>query len=204
MKRFLAVLVIGFSMVAGAAFAAVDQSDVQKIEKYLQSIRTLKADFTQTAYDGSQVTGTFFLNRPGRLRFEYNEVDDFIVADGQFIYYYDSEMKQQSNTQISNSLADFLLRPEIKLGGDIKVVETRRVNGLLDTTLVMADEPSAGSLTLGFVDLGRGRLQLKRWTVTDSQNLTTSVVLKNIKTGERFDKNLFYYIDPERLRPQYN
>ena len=204
MKTFLAVLVIGLSVLASAAYAAVNQTDVQKIETYLQSLKTLRADFVQTAYDGPQVTGTFFLNRPGRLRFEYNEVDDFIVADGKFIYYYDSEMKQQSNTQISNSLADFLLRPNINLDNDITVTQTSRANGILSATLVMTDEPSAGSLTMGFVDLGNGKLQLKRWAVTDSQNLTTAVVLNNIKVGQKFPKNLFYYIDPDRFRPSYN
>lgn len=201
---FLMAVMALLLMITGAAHAAVDEADVKRIESSLQSLKTLRADFVQTAYDGGQVTGKFFMSRPGRLRFEYNELDDFIVADGKFIYYYDSQMKQQSNTQISNSLADFLLRPNISLSGDITVTETSRDGGLVNATLVMTDEPSAGSLTLGFVDAGHGRMQLKRWAVTDSQNLTTSVVLSDVKTGQTFDKNMFYYIDPDRFRPQYN
>ena len=177
--------------------------DVMRYQKALQNISTLKADFTQTAYDGRQMTGTFFLNRPGKLRFEYDQMDDFIVADGTFIYYYDSEMKQQSSTTISNSLADFLLRDKIRLDGDVTVADTSRSNGMTNLTLEMTEDPGAGSLTLSFVEAA-GKPVLKKWAVMDSQGLKTDVVLKNIKTGVKLKKDLFYYIDPKRYRPTYN
>ena len=203
---YLALMAAVFVLTIAPAWAQTSVKsdiDVMRYQKALQNISTLKADFTQTAYDGRQMTGTFFLNRPGKLRFEYDQMDDFIVADGTFIYYYDSEMKQQSSTTISNSLADFLLRDKIRLDGDVTVADTSRSNGMTNLTLEMTEDPGAGSLTLSFVEAA-GKPVLKKWAVMDSQGLKTDVVLKNIKTGVKLKKDLFYYIDPKRYRPTYN
>ena len=199
---YLALMAAFILISAGAAWAQ-DTIDTRRYQQALQNISTMKADFTQTAYDGGQVTGTFFLDRPGKLRFEYDRLDDFIVADGTFIYYYDAEMKQQSSTRISNSLADFLLRDQIRLDGDVTVTNTSRENGMTHITLTMTEDPGAGALTLSFVEV-EGKPVLKKWTVVDSQNLTTTVALKNIQVGVNLKKDLFYYIDPQRYRPSYN
>lgn len=187
----------------GSVSAQTDnRSAQQQIEHYLNSITTLKARFTQTAYDGSEAQGTFFLNRPGRLRFEYDApIKDFIVADGVFIYYYDAELKQQSNTTIGNSLAGFLLRKTISLSDDIAVQAIGHTGQLLTATLAMRDDPGAGSLTLGFSE---NPLKLEKWRVTDSQGLITEVALDDVETGLKLPRKLFYYLDPEHGKPQYN
>jgi|AntRauTorcE11897_2_1112592.scaffolds.fasta_scaffold01308_3 outer membrane lipoprotein-sorting protein len=184
-----------------AAGMAAANDDIARIENYLQNLDTLKADFTQIAYDGSRTTGTFYLNRPGKLRFEYDDSDDFIVADGIFIYYYDSEMKQQSNTTIGNSLADFLLRKNIRLDGDIKVTDMNRKNGYLNATISLREDPAAGSLIL---TLDENPMKLIKWQVIDSQNLTTEIRLDNIETDIRLARDLFFYIDPVRRGSSYN
>ncbi len=179
--------------------------DARKIEAYLNGLDTLKARFVQIAHNGSEAQGTFYLDRPGKLRFEYDEpIDDFIVADGLFIYYYDAEMKQQSNTRIGNSLADFLLRENITLGGDITVREIKRAGGFLQTALVMTEDPGAGELSLAFREAKDGSLKLDRWRVTDSQNMITEVVLEDVETDIELSRKLFFYSDTERSKPQYN
>ncbi|MGM0423207.1 MAG: LolA family protein [Pseudomonadota bacterium] len=183
-----------------AGLAAADD-DVARIENYLQDLGTLKADFTQIAHNGKRATGTFYLNRPGKLRFEYDDSADFIVADGVFIYYYDSEMKQQSNTTIGSSLADFLLREDISLDGDIKVTDLNRENGYLNVTVTLREDPGAGSLIL---TLREDPMELVKWQVIDSQNLTTEIRLDNIETDIRLARGLFFYLDPVRRGSSYN
>ncbi len=106
MKHFILLLLAMFSFMP-LAHAQDMASDIARAENYLRNLSTVKADFIQTAHNGSRLSGTFYLNRPGKLRFEYNEVDDFIVADGFFIYFYDSEMQEQTNAPIGQTLADF-------------------------------------------------------------------------------------------------
>lgn len=182
-----------------------EQSDVARIESYLNNLKTLKARFIQTGADGNQAAGTFYLNRPGKLRFEYDDpVDDFIVADGMFIYFYDSQMKSQSSTTISNSLADFLLRENLSLSGDITVSDIEKTpdGKMILATLTQTSDPDAGSLTLGL--LRKPDLQLKKWRVVDAQGGVTEVELFDIETGLKLDKDLFYYRDPEHTKPRYN
>ena len=83
---------------------------VVRAETYLRDLDTARARFLQTAQNGSQLAGTFYLNRPGKLRFDYDDpVEDFIVADGRFIYFYDSQLGEQTNAPIGQTLADFLV-----------------------------------------------------------------------------------------------
>lgn len=167
---------------------------VKQAGDYLNSLTTLKARFLLTSADGTQQIGTFYLDRPGRLRFEYDPpAKDFIVADGILIYFYDAQLKQQSNAPIGQTLADFLLRKNIKLSGDIKVDRVMRGGNLLQITVRQGKDPGAGSLTLGFSE---NPMQLKKWRVVDAQNQTVEVELFQMETGLSLDDNLFVYHDP--------
>lgn len=199
---FIITLFIPFS----AALAERDNDDassVARVEAYLQNLETMQARFLQTAHNGSQLVGTFYLSRPGKLRFEYDDpVKDFIVADGFFIYFYDSELGEQSNAPIGQTLADFLLRKDIKLRDDIMVEKIGRNENLLTVKITQAADPEAGSLTLGFE---KNPLKLKKWRVTDAQGMITEIELFDIKTGIELEKSLFVYIDPKRHEPpRYN
>ncbi len=203
--RFIFATLVFLSLFSPAAFAAENPAPLPEagvIEAYLNGITTLRAHFIQTDNGGRQVGGTFLLKRPGRMRFDYAPpVADFIVADGIFVYYYDGQMKQQSNMLISKSLANFFLRPNLQLSGDIGVSGIRRAEGFLQVTLVQSGDPSAGSLTLLFDE---HPLQLKKWRIVDAQGLTTEVALSDAETGITLDSKLFHYYDPTRKNSQYN
>ena len=194
MKHMLLAL-LGVLFLASPAAAQIDDPEVRKAEAYLQGLKTLTADFIQTSSLGSRLSGQFYLNRPGKLRFDYNEVQDFIVADGVFVYFYDSQLQQQSNAPIGQTLADFLLRKDLSLRGDLKVVKMFKKNGYVSISVVQKDEPAAGEVELIFQEVP---YHLERWRVKDPQGETTEVVLKNIRTGMEFkDVSLFGYKDPK-------
>lgn len=170
--------------------------EVEQAESYFRSLKTVKARFVQTAPDGKQSRGTFYLNRPGKLRFEYDApLKDFVVADGLFIYFYDGELGQQTNAPISQTLADFLLRKELRLSGDLKVSKIMRSGGLLQMTLVQRAQPGAGSLTLGFKE--EPFFELKKWRIRDSQGAITEIELFDLQAGPKLAPTLFVYKDPK-------
>lgn len=201
-RLFLSVFFL-LTALATPVAAAPDLSklpEVMAAEKYLNGITTLQSRFIQTAHNGQRLPGTFLLKRPGKMRFEYDPpVADFIVADGIFVYYYDAEMKQQSNTPIRRSLANFFLQDELKLSGDIHVSKVAREEGLLFITLMQKDEPLAGSLTLVFEE---EPLKLKKWRVVDAQGLVTEIDLFSAETNLKLKDRLFYYYDPQRKEPR--
>jgi outer membrane lipoprotein-sorting protein len=204
MRLFLTALIFMTLLLPAAAFAddPERQAAVQSVEDYLGGLSTLKARFVQIANDGKQAQGAFYLKRPGRMRIDYDPpVKDFIVADGALIYYYDGEMKQVSDTPISKSLADFFLRKELRLSGDVSVSDVKKDESTLQLTIVQTSNPLAGSLTLVLSD---NPLQLQSWRVVDSQGLVTEVKLLDIETGIRLDSNLFHYYDPAHKAHLYN
>ncbi len=182
-------------MMASPAFADISDPEITRAQAYLKGLKTAKADFIQTSSLGSRLSGQFYLNRPGKLRFNYNEVQDFIVADGVFVYFYDSQLGSQTNAPIGQTLADFLLREDLTLTGDLEAVQVFKQNGHISITLVQKDDPSAGEVELIFSEVP---YQLNRWRVKDPQGETTEIVLKNLQTGVTFtDPKLFGYHNPK-------
>ncbi|MCB1580193.1 MAG: outer membrane lipoprotein carrier protein LolA [Rhodospirillales bacterium] len=176
--------------------------DVKMVESYLQNLSTARARFVQTTHDGTQLVGTFYLQRPGKLRFEYDEpIKDFVVADGFFIYFYDAELGEQTNAPIGQTLADFFLRKDLSLEEDIKVESVRRKGGFLQVQLIQRSDPEAGSLTLGFKE---DPLTLSKWRVVDGQGLITEVELFYMKTDIKHPADLFVYADPARGTSEFN
>ena len=185
------------SLPAYAADGTVKNPDemVQKAQAYLNTLGEAQARFVQTTHDGTQLVGTFYLDRPGKLRFQYDPpIEDFVVADGFFIYFYDAQLGEQSNAPIGQTLADFLLRPELELSGDLKVKSVKRGGDLLQIELTQTADPDAGSLTLGFSE---DPLSLKKWRVVDAQGLITEVELFYLKTDVKHPAGLFAYADPK-------
>lgn len=198
MKRLLLSLLL---MVLLSAPARA-QDEVAAVEQYLNTLHTLKGNFVQTDGMGRAATGRFYLKRPGRLRFEYDPpLADFIVADGTFIYYYDGEMKQQSNAPIGQSLADFFLRKTIALSGDLVASDVRRENGSIELTLAQAKDPAAGSLTLR---LAEKPMELRGWRIVDAQGAVTDISLTGVESGIKLDSDLFRYYDPEKKKGKFN
>lgn len=176
---------------------------VPKLETYLNDLSSARARFVQTTHDGTQMVGTFYLERPGKLRFEYDDpIEDFVVADGLFIYFYDSEAQQQTNAPIGQTLADFLLRDKIKFDDDITLVDHRRIGDLIVVELVQTSDPEAGKLLLAF---DADPLTLKKWRVVDAQGLITEVELFYLKKDIIHPDGIFVYKDPQKGKvPRYN
>lgn len=197
----IGLIAFGFWAVNTAANAETAAEDIQQAEAYFKELKTVQADFIQTAHNGSRLSGTFYLNRPGKLRFEYNEVDDFIVADGVFIYFYDSEMGEQTNAPIGQTLADFLLRKDLKLSGDLVVKKIENDGTYKAFTVAQSDDEGAGIVKLFF---DQEPFALRKWQVTDAAGLTTEVLLRNMERDVDLPAKLFAYFKPKEDKPAYN
>jgi len=177
-------------------------SDIKKAEDYITALDTAQARFVQTTHDGTQLVGTFYLDRPGKLRFEYDDpIKDYVVADGAFIYFYDAELKEQTNAPIGQTMADFILRKNFKLSGDVTVKNITEKGDYLQIEVVQANDEGAGSLILGFQN---DPFALRKWRVIDAQGLITEVELFYLKTGVDHPSGLFAYHDPKSDGKTFN
>jgi outer membrane lipoprotein-sorting protein len=194
----LKILTLLVCLAPGAAIAQEtvgdSQADIQKAQDYLNNLKTGRARFVQTTHDGTQLVGTFYISRPGKLRFQYDApLEDFVVADGFFIYFYDAELKEQTNAPIGQTLADFFLRTKLELSGDITVKNVKRAGGLVQIEVIQSVDPGAGTLTLAFTE---EPFALKKWRIVDAQGMITEVELHYLETGLDFPSDLFVYKDP--------
>lgn len=213
-RRILGTLfVIGMMMGQGAIISAamaapaaaststsasdiIPQNLVARVESYFDAFDTVQARFVQTAPDGAQRIGTFYMDRPGKLRFDYDPPSkDQVVADGVQLYYYDSELKQTSSAPIGRTLADFLLRKKVRLSDDVKVTDVKEGGGLTQISMVQRADEGAGTLTLGFSDQPWG---LKKWRIVDAAGQITEVELFDIRQNINLPARLFVYKDPSR------
>jgi outer membrane lipoprotein-sorting protein len=176
-----------------------DRSDLGRIEAYLDTLRTLKARFLQVAPNGSISQGTAWLDRPGRMRFQYDPPSPLLLVAGHgLVVFHDKQLNQTSNIPIGQTPLGILLADHVHLAGDVTVTGMQHLPGQIQVSLVRTASPGDGTLTLLFAD---NPLALRQWTVLDAQRQETRVTLFNVETGGRFDPKLFEFIDPRFFQP---
>ncbi len=169
-------------------------SDLAGIEKYLNGLTTAQADFAFAAPDGTVTHGVFYLSRPSKLRFEYTEPKgNLLIADGDYVIYYDAQQKEASNLPISSTPLDFLLRQHVSLTDGVKVTAFEHKAGVIRATLVRSKSEGDGSVTVAF---GDNPIELRGWRLVDGQGQTTDVSFANWKFGMSLDPALFHFVDP--------
>ncbi len=174
------------------------QTQVKRVQDYLNSIRTLNSRFQQNSGSGGDSEGTVWLSRPGRMRFEYDPpVPVLLISDSRTVYYYDKELQQLTTVGLDDTPAWFLLRNDVRLGGDVTIVRFEQAPGAIRLTIVETKNPGNGTVTLVLSDRP---LELRQWTVVDSQNRATTVTLNDPHYGVDVDPQLFFFKDPRPTR----
>ncbi len=175
------------------AAAVLPPDIVERVERYLDGIETLRADFTQIAPDGRTSTGRVYLERPGRLRFEYDPPEQLLmVARDWRLVVHDGSTDQTSTLPVGRTPLGILLEEEIRLGGPVTIRSIAEISDELHLTVFQSAEPGQGELTLIF---GLEPLTLRRWEVLDAQGKRTRVILENLETDVELDNRLFSTAD---------
>ena len=174
---------------AKAALQPSDLADLAEIERYLDSIRTMAAEFQQYDQEGRVATGRIFLARPGRMRVEYDPPTPYLlVASSGALVYYDAEIEQVTTLPLSSTPAAFLLKDRISLTEGVVVKGFERGPGALRVEIADAEDEAAGSVLMVFQDRP---MTLRQWTVTDAQGIKTQVVLTRARFDVVLDPSLF-------------
>jgi len=204
MRTFFTALLAAVLLAFAAPVPAQAQIGVPELEKYFNSIRTMKARFVQSNPNGSVVQGTLYLRRPGRMRFEYDAPSQLkIVADGYQVTMWDPATRDFGQWPIGWTAATFLVRENLSLSGDLRVEKIDRVNGLLEFTMSQARKPQEGKV---IVRLAENPMLLRGWTIIDSRGNQVTVSLNDMQTGLQLADSLFKNDspDPASIRRQPN
>ena len=177
-----------------APLTAQDTAELQKIAAYLDGIHTMTAHFQQATASGGAATGSLWVSRPGKMRFQYDPPNQLLMlADAFYIYSWDPDLKQMTKVGLKSTPAWFLLRQPVSFTDGVVVTRFEHSGNTVRVSVVESAEPDAGSLTMVFSD---NPLTLRQWTVVDQRGKVTNVALTDIQYGMALDPKLFQYHDP--------
>lgn len=168
------------------------------INDYLNSVDTLRARFTQVSPNGSLISGLLSMDRPGRLRFEYDDPSPItVIADGTTVAVEDAALETIDRAPIRATPLYWLLADEIDLGADADVIDIVREFGFVYVTLRDPNEEMQGSVQFVFEE---PTYILREWFVTDALGQMTRVIIQDQEVGIELSPRLFVIPEPENDR----
>ena len=173
-----------------ASFDANQKAQAAKVSNYLSSLQTLVGSFVQVGPDGTKTKGDFYIQKPGKVRFEYDPPTPIdIIADGSSMAVRDRNLATQDIYPLSQTPLRFLLSDRIDLLKDTNVVNVTSDDRFVTITIEEKQALIGTSRLMLMVGAKDG--QLKQWTVTDPQGYDTTVAIYNIDSTKKVDPSLF-------------
>ena len=194
---------IAFAL-AAPAVAFAQTAPLAQVTQHLRAVETMTADFVQTDRAGKSVTGRLSMQRPGKVRFQYQKgVPLTIVGDGRALTMYDASVRQESRWPIGNSPLSVLLNPAKDISRFARVVPSGEAAQLL-VEARDPKHPEFGTTTIAFRRAGSAPagLMLQGWTTLDAQGNRSTVRLANQRFNVPVDAALFRWISPRTRGPR--
>jgi outer membrane lipoprotein-sorting protein len=172
------------------AFDGNQRALVERANAYLTSVQTLVGNFVQVGPDGRRTDGHFYIQKPGRVRFEYNPPSPIeLIADGSSVVVRDRKLATQDLYPLSQTPLRFLLADRIDLLKDTNVVGAYADDTFV--TIVIEEKQTFGGTHRLMLMFGARDNQLRQWTITDPQGYDTTVALYNTDSSKKPDPTLF-------------
>ena len=170
--------------------AAAQELSLNEVSAYFNALQTAQGGFTQINADGTISTGTLYIKRPGRMRFEYEKPDKTLVlASGGQVAIFDTKSNQPPEQYpLAKTPLNLLLGKDVDLG-KARMVVGHTEEGKL--TVVMAQDPAHpeyGTIALGF---SANPIALRQWIITDQAGAQTTVLLGDLRLGGDYPPSLF-------------
>jgi outer membrane lipoprotein-sorting protein len=173
-----------------ATFDSTQKAQAARVSAYLSSLQTLVGNFVQVGPDGSKTKGEFYIQKPGKVRFEYEPPSPIaIIADGSALAVRDRKLATQEIYPLSQTPLRFLLSDRIDLLKDTNVVSVTADELFISITIEEKNALIGTSRLMLMIGTKDG--QLKQWTVTDPQGYDTTVAVYNLDSTKKVDPGLF-------------
>ena len=195
LRRILLAAPFALAALGGHALRAEELS-LSQVSNYLNGLQTAQGEFTQIASDGTISTGTIYIKRPGRIRFEYNPPEEsMVIAGGGSLAIFDP----RSNTgaeryPLSETPLKIILQDNVNLSNERMVVAHTYDGTSTTVTAQDPDHPEYGNIRLVFTD----EPALRQWIITDNTGSETTVILGDMTVGGNVPNRLFNIIAEER------
>ena len=171
---------------------AAQKKEIGRINAYLNSFKNLKGRFRQTNPDKAQQTGKFFVQRPGKIRFDYAAPSQLmIISDGQYLSIEDHDLKTVDRYPLESTPFKMLLQDHVDILRDGQILGYQTSDKKVAVVLADKNGNSAGQLKLVFAK--NPKLDLLEWTITDAQGLDTRIEIGNLEFPGSLEAKLFVH-----------
>lgn len=179
-----------------AKLTAEQKALLDKATAYIQGLSSAKGRFVQTDQRGTQTQGTFYLQRPGKARFQYDPPAGLlVVSNGNNVNIFDSRLKTYESYPLSKTPLNLLLAREVRLDRGVVITDVRP---LADGFTIVAQDAKRQALGRISIDFSNGPVALMGWTVTDIKGGQIRVRLADFAETANLDPKLFVLTDPRR------
>ncbi|MGB5863848.1 MAG: outer membrane lipoprotein carrier protein LolA [Sulfitobacter sp.] len=188
--QFLKTTILGVALAFAATTALADKLSLSNISNYLNGLTTAQGDFTQINGDGTISTGTIYIKRPGRARFEYNAPDTgLVVAGSNSVVVFDTKSNQPPETYpLARTPLSIILARNVNLE-QAQMVTGHAFDGTSTTVTAQDPEnPQYGNIQMKFTG---PEPELRQWIINDGNGGQTTVVLGELKKGGNLPNRLF-------------
>ena len=186
----LAVLLAALWLAVPVPHGLVAAPDpISRAEAWFDDISTMKADFIQVASDGTTATGELHLRRPHRMKIIY-DLDEPLILLTTPVWLHVDRPREKTVTSypINETPLSLILREDVELRSSDFTTRHLVRDGITRITLTRETGRAAGELILEFTDKP---FELRRWTVRDAADVTTTVTLQNMRFGHRYENKFF-------------
>jgi outer membrane lipoprotein-sorting protein len=174
--------------VLGVTEARAASETAQKIADHFSSVRSMSGEFVQFGPRGEQTGGKFYIQRPGKIRFNYEKPSAYkVISDGNSVVILNSKLNTSDLYPLSKTPLKLLLDERIDLsGGKVKSVD--EADDL--TTIKLSDKQVFGNSTITLMFDPKSN-ELRQWTITDAKGKDTTVMIFNVREGVKIDQDMF-------------
>lgn len=170
-------------------FGAAERTDLERVSEALNAIHTLQGRFVQIGPEGQVDQGRFYIDKPGRMRFEYAAPNPtLIVSDGRWVAVENRQLGTVDRYALWTTPLDLILGDNLDLRDNNDIAGVEEKNGEMIIRARAHSGRVNGNIALVFEEPS---LALKQWTVRDAQGLLTTVSISDVKTDLPLDPGLF-------------
>ena len=172
------------------------RADLARIDASMNATHSFQGNFVQVAPTGEVSRGEIWLQRPGKVRFEYAAPNPLlIVSDGVTLVQNDRQLETFDRVPLSATPLNYFLKENINLANDTEVVGLQKLPGQWIVTARDGSGQQEGAITLVF---NSETLALQTWVITDDFGGATRVQLSNLQYNGQIDPRQFILREPSR------
>ncbi|MGZ3297928.1 MAG: LolA family protein [Asticcacaulis sp.] len=182
-------------------FNAADKARIVKAISALQGMTAAQGRFEQTGDRGRTVEGKWYLQRPGKIRFEYDAPSSLlVVSDGRNVNMWDPRLQSFNAYPLSETPLSLFLDKTIRFDQGVIITEVKSNGDGFTLKARSRNKTVDGSVMLSFAQSGDGPASLRQWTITDAEGRATTVRLLSVTPDSHLPGDLFVLNKPQQKK----